>query len=373
MKPKTCNLDEHHGPQVGAADVQGGFYVEGINGVISNDRDLASGKSADDGTWEAGRYYPDGQTESRQCGMWGYCSTPELWDAAASTWLPGATYWCTAGCPTGPMSTIRHTLPAHTCAAIRFEYAPDSGSTVYELPNQEALDACDFSGAILRGDEAAGSPHFDILIDYDHEQTVYFFASWLGCMDGQKVAVEVADYDSFFKTCEQMGADSSKRIKSCDCNHGINPSTLIDPCHTASVYGCLRNMPDDLSCCPDPDVVAAGGVTYQRSGMSGSYVNATGGSDGVGTCIPKSDAPPPGDTLPPPPMSFVDDEGVQHTWTQAKPTIIVSAFDAIALMHMGMDSSQILGTYGTRGTSGSNANGYCECPPFEPSTHLQTD
>jgi hypothetical protein len=114
-------------------------------------------------------------------------------------------------------------------------------------------------------------------------------------------------------------------------------------------------MPDDLSCCPDPDVVAAGGVTYQRGS---GYVNATGGSDGVGTCIPKSDAPPPGDTLPPPPMSFVDDEGVQHTWTQAKPTIIVSAFDAIALMHMGMDSSQILGTYGTRGTSGSNANGY---------------
>ena len=75
-------------------------------------------------------------------------------------------------------------------------------------------------------------------------------------------------------------------------------------------------------------------------------------------------------------MSFVDDAGVTHTWTKAQPTIIVSAFDAIALMHMGMDSSQILGTFGTRGTSGSNANGYCECPPFEHviehgDTHLQ--
>ena len=41
MKPKTCNLDDHHGPAVGAADVQGGFYVEGINGIIRNDIDLA--------------------------------------------------------------------------------------------------------------------------------------------------------------------------------------------------------------------------------------------------------------------------------------------------------------------------------------------
>ena len=44
MKEKTCNLDEHHGPRVGAADVHGGFFAVGINGFISNDIDLASGK-----------------------------------------------------------------------------------------------------------------------------------------------------------------------------------------------------------------------------------------------------------------------------------------------------------------------------------------
>ena len=142
-------------------------------------------------------------------------------------------------------------MTAHTCAAIRFEYAPDSGSTVYELPNQQALDACDFSNAILRGDEAAGSPHFDVLIDYDHAKKVYFYASRVGCTEGQKVAVNVVeDYESNFAQCEGMGAGTN-RIRHCDCNHAIRPTTLIDPCHTGFVYGCLRNMPDDLSCCPD--------------------------------------------------------------------------------------------------------------------------
>ena len=153
MKEKTCNLDEHHGPRVGAADVQGGFYVEGINGVIRNDIDLASGKRADDGTWEAGRYYPHGETTTAPCWAWSYCSTPELWDEATNSWLPGASWFCTMGCPTGPLSTTTNYVPTHTCAALRFEYAPDSRSTVYELPDQAALDACDFSGAILRGDE----------------------------------------------------------------------------------------------------------------------------------------------------------------------------------------------------------------------------
>ena len=31
-------------------------------------------------------------------------------------------------------------------------------------------------------------------------------------------------------------------------------------------------MPDDLSCCPDPDVVAAGGITSLSLGWSYAYV-----------------------------------------------------------------------------------------------------
>ena len=317
--------------------MQGGFYVEGINGVISNERDRLSGKRADDGTWAPFMSYPAGEMKScPYCSMFGQ---PE-----------GCSY-CEGVLP------YPNTIFSHTCAALRFEYGPESRSTVYELPDQAALDACDFSNAILRGDEAAGSPHFDFLIDYDHEKKIYYFASWVGCTNGQKVAVEVGeDYEDNFATCEKMGTDSHSRIKSCDCNHQLRPSTVIDPCHTAFVYGCLRNMPDDLSCCPDPDVVAAGGITYQRSGWSGSYVNATGGSDGVGTCIPKSETALVDNSSIINTANFVDDFGTPHTWTQAKPKIITQAFDALTLMHMGMDPSQIIGTYGERAVEGSNLN-----------------
>ena len=367
--------------------MQGGFYVEGINGVLRDERDRVSGKMADDGTWAPFMDYPKG-------------------DMLPCTWCEAPCAWC-------PEAEYADAVPAHTCAALRFEYAPDSRSTVYELPDKAALDACDFSGAILRGDENAGSPHFDYLIDYNHEKKIYYFASLVGCTDGQKVAVEVIeDYDDNFATCQQMGANSHSRIKHCDCTHAIKPSTVIDPCHTAFVYGCLRNMPDDQSCCPDPDVVAAGGITYVRnpSGWGGTYINATGGTDGTGTCVPKSEAPPPppegpmingvpcasahvvvvnegcnaGDPDNDPegmvcdadgtpqeaycsygvgPTScarcatkFVDDFGTVHTWTQAQPKIIAQAFDALTLMHMGMDPSQIIGTYGERAVEGSNLN-----------------
>ena len=379
---------------MGAADVHGGFYVEGINGVINSERDLTSGKRADDGTWEVGIDYNHGQMV--------LCTGR----------------FCSADDRVTPKPKY---VTAHTCAAIRFEYAANSSSTVYELPNQQALDSCDFSNAILRGDEAAGSPHFDVLIDYDHDKTVYFYASRVGCTDGQKVAVNVVeDHESNFAQCEGMGAGSS-RIRHCDCNHQLKPSTIIDPCHTAFVYGCLRDMPDDLSCCPDETVTYASG-----------YINATGGSHNTGTCISKSKvesnlemvpilkglrtsdparlsafdggpcvrysfqtgydsmcgfyksismcdvaskphecqfdpawlawttwAPPDDGTVQAPaPMSFVDDIGAAHTWTKAQPTIIAHVFDVLALVHMGMDPSQIIGTYGERASSGSNLNSY---------------
>ena len=65
-----------------------------------------------------------------------------------------------------------HGRALHTCARLRFEYAADSGSTVYELPDQAALDACDFTSATLLCDENAGNP-CDILFDYDREHTVH--------------------------------------------------------------------------------------------------------------------------------------------------------------------------------------------------------
>jgi hypothetical protein len=61
---------------------------------------------------------------------------------------------------------------------------------------------------------------------------------------------------------------------------------------------------------------------------------------------------------PPHAGTFTDDEGTTHTWGATVPKIVVGAFDAISLMHFGMQSSQIIGTFGERGTSGSNLNSY---------------
>ena len=69
-----------------------------------------------------------------------------------------------------------------------------------------------------------------------------------------------------------MLSAGSSRIQHCDCNFQFRPSTLIDPCHMAFVYGCLSDMPEDASCCPDPE------LAYYEAG---AYVNG-------GTCIAQS-------------------------------------------------------------------------------------
>ena len=70
--------------------------------------------------------------------------------------------------------------------------------------------------------------------------------------------------------------------------------------------------------------------------------------------------------VPPPPPSppremstertFTDDAGVTHTTSYAKPTIVVGVWDGISLVHFGLGHDQLMGTYGERHTSGSNAN-----------------
>ena len=70
------------------------------------------------------------------------------------------------------------------------------------------------------------------------------------------------------------------------------------------------------------------------------------------TCVSIAPSPPPHAG------TFTDDEGTTHTWGATVPKIVVGAFDAITLMHFGMQASQIVGTFGQRGTSGSNLNSY---------------
>jgi hypothetical protein len=51
---------------------------------------------------------------------------------------------------------------------------------------------------------------------------------------------------------------------------------------------------------------------------------------------------------------FTDDENTKHTWTKAKPTILINARKALGLMHFGLGADQLYAVFGQRSTSGSN-------------------
>jgi len=238
-----CSADVHH-PGTG-------YYVEGING-LQTDADLFApselGLRQSDNTWEAEHYYPHGDTvvcDTR------YCSEDEK--------LNGRVNY----------------IQAHTCAAIRFEYKSTSGSTVYAMKDETAFEACDFSTATLVCDSDAQMP-CDYMVEDDHVKQVYYFASKDHCGDvenPQKVAVNVADdYVNNAGQCNAMGY-GSRRIQHCDCKFQLRPSTLVDPCHTQFVAGCLADMPDDDSCCPGDD------ASYDPE--TRQYING-------GTCMAKS-------------------------------------------------------------------------------------
>jgi len=118
-----------------------------------------------------------------------------------------------------------------------------------------------------------------------HAPQFYYYASKQGCESGQKAAIQiVGNHEDNFQQNFNIGV-GSYRIKHCDCNHQYRRTTLVDPAHTGAVYGCLSDMPDDQSCCPDPD----SGVYYDHSiPMGKGYRNSTGGTDNTGTCIAKS-------------------------------------------------------------------------------------
>ena len=101
--------------------MHGGFYVEGINGVINSERDLTSGKRADDGTWEVGIDYNHGQMVLCT-GM--FCS-------ADDRVTPKPVY-----------------VPAHTCAAVAVVFV----LRMLQLRGRHAKRVC---GGILGGPHPA--------------------------------------------------------------------------------------------------------------------------------------------------------------------------------------------------------------------------
>ena len=208
----ACSVDTHH-PE------NGGYYVAGINGLDNSAERSANGMRAADNTWAKGMDYHHGQLAACE-GIF---------------------------CPT-PNPPVPQYIFAHTCAHIRFEYAADS--SVWELPDQAALDACDFTNAELKGGLLAGMPYYEYKIEHDHEiGDVLYFASKEGCTEGQKAAVQIGeDYTATYGQCYDMGSSLSmgaSRIKNCDCDFHLRPSTNTNPCHQGFHDGCMADMPDD--------------------------------------------------------------------------------------------------------------------------------
>ena len=50
----ACNVDDHH-PE------NGGYYIEGIAGIIPDSGDSTTGRRADNTTWAPNTYYPHGE------------------------------------------------------------------------------------------------------------------------------------------------------------------------------------------------------------------------------------------------------------------------------------------------------------------------
>jgi hypothetical protein len=233
----------------------GGYYIVGFGykdiGAHEDQNDPStygtSGQKADDYTWKVpgngDTPYPDAQ--------------PKL---------------CTSryGC-----ASDYNVMTHHTCSILRFAWAADVPSTVYQMTNNDTFQACDFTGAVKINEMDDALPGGEKYAEYPFEQDaidkIHYFASEIGCQDGLKVAVLInADYSDTYDACYGMGTETS-RIQHCDCDHSIAPSTLAEVCGTGFIDGCKSEMPDDLSCCPDAD------VTY----ASRAYTNG-------GNCIPKS-------------------------------------------------------------------------------------
>jgi hypothetical protein len=229
-----CSEASHH-PE------NGGYYIEGVNGVDKTQRESETGKIADNTLWAPGVYYP--HMELKLC-EGPYCSEADR------------------------VNGTEQSIATHTCSLLRFTYDPPSN--VYEMADREHFENCDFTGATLRGASDAGQPSYDYVIEADHEKSIYYFASNPGCADGQKVAFNVMeDYAKNAAQCKSMALGSS-RIQNCDCNHDFKETTVVEPCFSNFRQGCLEDMPDDLSCC-NPKTEYKDGV----------FKNC-------GTCIPKS-------------------------------------------------------------------------------------
>lgn len=134
---------------------------------------------------------------------------------------------CRAPCDTEGCEQFFET---HTCSILSFCPTSQETEVVYELPDFDATNDCDFSSAVVLGEmNGATSSEDDGCFRYsfeeDHELKEYFFASKEGCEQGQKLAVKIQDFSMTADQCIKIGL-STPRIRNCDCRLQQKPSTL---------------------------------------------------------------------------------------------------------------------------------------------------
>jgi hypothetical protein len=241
-----CSTKNSH-PETGGYYIVGFGYKDIMASEDSNDPSSYVMQKADDYEWKIpgeGEGYPD--------------AMPKFFESYYGS------YW--------GFNVMGH----HTCSILRFAWEPESGSTVYKMTNNDTFQACDFTGAV-KIDELddllpGGQKYAEYPFEQDAIDKIHYFASQSGCTEGQKVAVEItADYADTYDSCYGMGTETA-RIQHCDCDHSINTYTMAEVCGAGLHDGCMSEMPDDLSCCPDPTDVEYASRTYTNGG----------------NCIPKS-------------------------------------------------------------------------------------
>jgi hypothetical protein len=151
---------------------------------------------------------------------------------------------------------------------MRFSWpTSDADSTVYSLASNDTFQACDFTGATQITDGGvlpSGENFVDYVFEDDSIDKKFYFASQIGCEQGQKVAVAVTEpYADTFDDA-YLDGQRTTRIRACDCDHEIEDTMHSggEAAHTGFVEGCKLEMPDDLSCCPSDVAMSNAGRDY---------------------------------------------------------------------------------------------------------------
>jgi len=129
------------------------------------------------------------------------------------------------------------------------------------MPNLDALNDCNFSGAIKLCNKKGGQGDTccEFRVEHEELQEHYYFASKAGCFSGLKLAVETTNFYDIADWCYDDGL-ITKRIRDCNCLFDATisgkASTLSEPCHSTFAAGCLEGGPGlEAPCCDDQTCV----------------------------------------------------------------------------------------------------------------------